>query len=130
MGQRPEYSQAVLGGDPRRSVRCLAVAGLLLTGCGSEGPTDPDESTGRAFTVQAGQHLEIRLQSIGPGEYRSPPTVSSASIRFQGVSLVTPHVPAGITQRFRFQAVAPGRAIVTFQHSERSPTVVDTVDVR
>jgi hypothetical protein len=130
MRQRPEYPQAVLGTALSRSARFLPLAGLLLTACGSEGLTGPPESSGRAFIVQAGQQLEIRLQSIGPGEYRSPPSVSSPVISFQSVSLATPPVPAGLTQLFRFQAVAPGRAIVTFRHSEQSAPVIDTVDVR
>jgi hypothetical protein len=46
------------------------------------------------------------------------------------VRLATPHVPAGVTQLFRFQAVTPGRALVTFQHSEHSATVIDTVNVQ
>jgi hypothetical protein len=44
--------------------------------------------------------------------------------------LATPHVPAGVTQLFRFQVVAPGRALVVFRHSEQSATVIDTVDVQ
>jgi hypothetical protein len=108
----------------------LILAALLFAGCGSETPTDTTGSSGRAFTVQAGQELEIRLQSIGPGEYRSPPSVSSNAIRFRDVSLATPHVPAGVTQLYRFEAIAPGRAIVVFRHSEQSFTVIDTVDVQ
>ena len=109
--------------------RALVLAVLLLAGCGSEAPTDPAGSSGRAFTVTARQDFEIRLQSIGPGEYRSPPSISSAAIRFHGVNLATPHVPAGVTQLFRFQAVTPGRAIVVFRHTDQSATVIDTVDV-
>jgi hypothetical protein len=120
----------MLAGNLNRSATVFALAGLLVAGCGSEGPTDLSEGTGRAFTVQAGRQLEIRLQSIGPGEYQAPPSVSSAVIRFVDVRLATPHVPAGVTQLFRFQAVRPGRALVTFRHSEQSAAVIDTVDVR
>ena len=117
-------------GDRHRSARVLALAALLLAGCASEGPTDAGEGIGRAFTVQAGRQLEIRLQSIGPGEYLAPPSISSTVIRFVDVREATPHVPAGVTQLFRFQAVTPGRALVMFRHSEQSATVVDTVDVQ
>jgi hypothetical protein len=130
MVRNPELSQASLASPLGRSGRILILASLLVAGCGSETPTDTTGSSGRTFTVQAGQDFRIRLQSIGPGEYRSPPSVSSSAIRFRDVSLATPHVPAGVTQLFRFQAMAPGRAIVVFRHSEQSPTVTDTVDVQ
>ena len=106
------------------------MAAVFVAGCGSEAPTDPAAVSGHAFSARVGQELEIRLQSIGPGEYRSPPDISSDAVRFRGASLATPHVPAGVTQLFRFQAVARGRAIVVFRHSELSATVIDTVDVR
>ena len=107
----------------------LALAGLVLAGCG-EGPTDPADSRGRAFTVGVGGELEIRLQSIGPGEYRSPPAISSGAIRFREVRQAPVFVPAGATQLFRFQAVTRGRAIVVFRHTDQSALVIDTVDVR
>ena len=130
MVRNPEFSQERLASPLGRSGWMLILATLLFAGCGSETPTDPTGRSGRAFTVQAGQELEIRLQSIGPGEYRSPPSVSSSAIRFRDVSLAAPHVPAGVTQLFRFQAVGAGRAIVVFRHSEQSPTMIDTVDVQ
>lgn len=111
--------------------RMLIPAALLMTGCGSGAPTDTTAgSRGEAFAVPAGEAFEIRLQSIGPGEYRSPPSVSTSAVRFRDAGLATPHVPAGVTQFFRFDAVAPGRAIIVFRHTGQSRTVVDTVDVR
>jgi hypothetical protein len=112
-----------------RDLGFLVLTTLCLAGCGSEELTNPAGSSGRAFSVEAGQDFEIRLQSLGPGEYRSPPAISSGAIRFGGVRLTPPHVPAGVTQLFRFQAVTPGRAIVVFRHSGHSVTVIDTVDV-
>jgi hypothetical protein len=125
-----QFSEECLASPLDRLGRILILAAVLLAGCGTETPTDPTGSSGRTFTVQAGQNLEIRLQSIGPGEYRSPPSISSGAIEFRGVSLAAPHVPAGVTQLFHFQAITPGRAIVVFRHSEQAPTVIDTVDVR
>jgi hypothetical protein len=122
-------SEQMRASIPARSAAVLLLAVLCLAGCGSEGPTEPVRSSGRAFTVTAGQDLEVRLQSIGPGEYRSPPSISSDAIRFRDVSLATPHVPAGVTQLFRFQAVTPGRALVVFRHTEQSAIVIDTVKV-
>jgi hypothetical protein len=130
MVRKREFSHERLPSALGRSGRVLLLASLLLAGCGSETPTDTSGNSGRAFTVKAGQEFEIRLQSIGPGEYRSPPSVSSNAVRFREVRLATPHVPAGVTQLFRFEAIAPGRAIVIFRHSEQSPTVIDTVDVQ
>jgi len=89
----------------------------------------------RTLSLTLGQTLELTLQTIGPGEYASPPTVSSTSVRFVDVTLVTPAVPAGVTQRFRFRAETPGRAIIMFQHSGQASdpgtglTVHDTVEV-
>jgi hypothetical protein len=72
--------------------------------------------------------FDIRLQTVGPGEYEAP-GISSPAVRFTGVSLVPPFVPAGPTQVFRFQALNPGRATLTFHHSGMSPDVSDTVVV-
>jgi hypothetical protein len=89
----------------------------------------------RTLSLTVGQTLELTLQTIGPGEYASPPSVSSTSVRFVDVTLVTPAVPAGVTQRFRFRAETPGRAIIMFQHSGQASdpgaglTVHDTVEV-
>jgi hypothetical protein len=89
----------------------------------------------RSMSLKVGETLELTLQSIGPGEYASPPAISSASLRFLDVSLVTPAVPAGVTQKFRFRAQAAGRAVITFEHTGQSSdrgaglTIQDTVEV-
>lgn len=70
------------------------------------------------------------LQTVGPGEYESPPSVSSPALRFLDESLVSPSVPAGPTQLFRFRAEARGTAVVTFYDTGDDPTVEDTVLVR
>jgi hypothetical protein len=106
------------------------MAALFLARCGSDTLTDTSGTTERTFTVAAGQEVGIHLQSIGPGEYLAPPAISSVAIRFEDVRLVTPAVPAGKTQLFRFRALRPGRALVTFRHSEQSATVTDTVEVQ
>ncbi len=101
----------------------------LLAACGTE-PLAVSGSPNRTLFVALGQELDLTLQTVGPGEYQSPPTVSSPSIRFLDVAFVGPAVPAGPTQRFRFQAEAPGEAIILFQHSGSNPPVSDTVEVR
>ncbi len=106
----------------------LVVTALSLARCGSDAPTTPSGTYGETFAVRPGQELEIRLQNIGPGEYRVPPAISSPSVRYQGVTFGDP-VPAGLTQLFYFQAVKVGRALVTFRHSEQPKTVIDTIIV-
>lgn len=107
----------------------LVAAALLLTACAAE-PLSPGEVSGGRLSVNVGQSLSLKLQTIGPGEYASPPEISSAAIRFVGVSLVGPAVPAGPTQVFRFQAVARGLAVISFRHTGTNPMIQDTVDVR
>jgi hypothetical protein len=130
MMQNQLFSQRHIAGKLTRAGGVLVVAALFLVRCSSDAMTDMSDSSGRTFTVAAGQEVAIRLQNIGSGEYLAPPAISSTAIRFEAVSLVTPYVPAGKTQLFRFQALRPGRALVTFRHSEQSATVIDTVDVQ
>jgi hypothetical protein len=130
MVQKQWFSQRHIAGTRIRAGGVLVMAALFLARCSSDDLTDTSGSAGRTFTVASGQEVGIRLQNIGPGEYLAPPVISSAAIRFKDVSLVTPAVPAGATQLFRFQALRPGRAIVTFRHSEQSATVIDTVQVQ
>jgi hypothetical protein len=107
----------------------IIAAALGLTACGPE-PLSQNGVPGKTLSVNVGQTLDLKLQSIGPGEYVSPPVISSTAIRFLGVSAVGPAVPAGVTQTFSFQAVAPGSAIIVFHHSAQNPVVEDTVEVR
>jgi hypothetical protein len=86
-------------------------------------------SPARTFSLKTGQELELTLQSIGPGDYASPPLISTAAVKLLDVTVVGPHVPAGVTQRFRFSAVSPGEAVITFQHSGNDSTIQDTVDI-
>ena len=105
---------------------------VLVAACGSDNPVGMSitGSTSRTFTVPAGSPFSVTLQTIGPGEYASPPSLSSSAVQFRDVADVSPYVPAGPTQRFRFLAVAPGNTIVRFTHTDRNPMVEDTVLVR
>lgn len=104
------------------------IAALGLLGCG-ESPVEANASPSHTLSIKAGRELELTLQTIGPGEYASPPLVSSAVVRFLDVRQVTPPVPAGPTQRFRFEAVARGVAVIVFHHTAEGPTIEDTVNV-
>ena len=101
---------------------------LLAAACGSDLVSENGRPS-RTITMSAGDELELKLQTIGGGQYASPPAVSSASLRFISASIVTPYVPAGVTQVFRFRADSPGLAVITFQHTGDNPEVVDTVEI-
>jgi hypothetical protein len=112
-----------------RLLRLCATAALLAA-CRAENLVSIPGTPDRTVFVAVGQELDMTLQTIGPGEYASPPTISSGALRFLDVIMVTPAVPAGPTQRFRFRAEAPGQAVVTFHPTGQSPAVEDTVNVR
>ena len=124
--------RVILAGFSRAFPLSLAFS---LAGCSSDGPTAHGPTAvyaapGRTFELTVGGELQLRLQSIGPGEYAAPPLLSSASARFVGVTLVGPAVPAGVTQLFSFVGVAPGTSVVTFVHSGISATIVDTLHIQ
>jgi hypothetical protein len=100
-----------------------------LVACGSE-PLAVSGSRDHMLSVSLGPEFSITLQTVGPGEYESQPTVFLSAIRFLDVAFVSPFVPAGPTQRFRFKAEAQGDAIVRFRHSGDNPMVTYTVEVR
>jgi hypothetical protein len=102
----------------------------VLAACGGRDPVSLSDGASRALTARAGSEVVVTLQTVGPGEFASPPTISSRSVRFLDVAQAAVAVPAGPTQRFRFEAVAPGRAVITFRHTLQARIVEDTVDVR
>jgi hypothetical protein len=109
----------------------LLGGGALTLGfldCG-QGPVEEDGAPSQSLSITAGRELDVMLQTVGPGEYASPPEISSAAVRFLDMELVTPGVPAGPTQRFRFRALTSGIAVVVFHHTVQGETVEDTVNV-
>jgi len=113
-------------------LRIASLIGLtLIIACGSDEPASPDstQSHGETISVIASQVFMVTLQTIGSGEYISPPRISSSAVQFMGVTLGEP-VPAGVTQKFRFLAAQSGRAVITFIHDDSGPTVQDTVVVQ
>jgi len=113
----------------------LLSAIVVVAGCSND-VVSANGIPGHNLSLKVGETLELTLQTIGPGEYLSPPAISSPSVRFLDVSLVTPPVPAGVTQKFRFHAQTAGRSVITFEHTGESPdpsvglTIQDTVEVR
>lgn len=112
--------------SPRRLSTVVVAAGLL--GCG-DGPLAVSGTPSQTLSIQAGRQLELTFQTVGPGQYASPPAVGSAAVRFLSMEVVTPAVPAGVTQQFRFAAVRPGVAVIVFHHTTGGPTIEDTVQV-
>jgi|tagenome__1003787_1003787.scaffolds.fasta_scaffold19591781_2 hypothetical protein len=118
---------------PRRlpgssSLALVAATGLVLASCGSN-PLEANGTSSSAFSAKVGQQVMLTLQTTGPGEYSSPPAVSSDVVRFLDVQLVTPAVPAGVTQKFRFQAMRSGEAVIVFHHTAQAAHIEDTIRV-
>ena len=84
---------------------------------------------GETLRIAVGQELELTFQTIGPGEYESPPIISSSSLQFLDVRAFRPAPRAGLAQVFRFKGVIPGRAIIVIHHSGKSPVIRETVNV-
>jgi hypothetical protein len=109
----------------------LAVAlGAFPLACERPGPLEVNGVETHSTSITVGQTLGIRLRTNGPGEYLSPPTLSDSALEFLGDGLDGLQGPGGPTQLFRFKAVARGRSIVTFQHSDGAYAVSDTVIVQ
>ena len=107
---------------------------VVVASCGSDGITSIVGTTSQTIVAELGDEVQITLGNVGPGEYVSPPQISSTVLTFLSVDVVPPFTPAGPHQRFRFKTNARGQAIVSFRRflndSELGPSVDDTVKVR
>ena len=118
---------------PTALARVIPILTILAApACGGSNPVSVSirGDTSQSLTVPVGTEFTVTLQTIGPGEYSSPPAVSSAAVRFLDAAQVSFAVPGGATQQFRFAAMVAGKAIVVFQNTGMTPTVEDTVNVR
>ena len=93
-------------------------------------PVSLNAAPSRTLPLEIGRRLDLTLQTIGPGQYASPPELTGRSLKFVAMSYVSPAVPGGPTQCFRFEAVAQGRTVIVFRHTGPSPSISDTVEVR
>src|SRR3569623_3289141 len=84
--------------------RLLAVGiTLFVLGCGGDALVGLSAGErNRRVSTHVGDPIEIVLQTIGPGEYASPPAISSPAVVFQAVTQCGSPVPAGPTQCFHF----------------------------
>ena len=112
----------------------VLLGSLFVASCGSDGVAGIVGTTSQTVVANVGDEVQITLGNVGPGEYVSPPQISSAVLTFLSVDVVPPYTPAGPNQRFRFKAIARGQAIVSFRRflnaSPLGPAVDDTVKVR
>ena len=104
-------------------------AAVMLAACGKD-PLSVSGAQARTFTIAVGQELDLTVGTVGPGEYKTPPTISSAALRFLDATIVGPNVPAGPRQLFRFRGASRGTALVVIEHSGSNPTIRDTVIVK
>lgn len=103
---------------------------VTASGCNAERIVALPGAETHHVDVAMGDLVDITLRAIALGSYISPPAISSPVIVL--LSVTDPDkfpVPAGPAQQFRFRAVAPGMAVVTFTPAEPGPTVVDTIVV-
>jgi hypothetical protein len=125
-------NESALPGGRMNKTGIPILALVFLAACGGDSPAGLSfrGNTSRTVTVPAGTEFSVTLQTIGPGEYSSPPTISSSSVQFRDVAQTEFAVPAGPTQRFRFFATGAGDAVIRFTHTDSNPAVEDTVQVR
>lgn len=112
----------------------LVLAAFVIDACHGPSPFEVYGPTTGTFSMKVGQETDIHMQTVGPGAFASPPTLSGSAIAFLGVG-PGPNDPGGVTQVFHFKAVEGGSTIVTFQPIDNNTpgfphtNVVDTVTV-
>lgn len=119
----------LLRASPRHLITLGVAAGVLACGGDSIVALSASERN-RRISALVGDRIQITLQTVGPGEYASPPALSSPAIVFLDSTECGEPVPAGATQCFHFRAAHPGEAVISFTHTGNNLPVQDTVDVR
>lgn len=107
----------------------LALVSVALLGCAV---TQPSDSLSVVRVVAVGHPFTLTVGTIGPGnDFLSPPSISSAAIVFDSVSLGPIITPGGEGQVFYFTAREIGVAVVHFQRVPGDPNgIADLVEVR
>lgn len=117
-----------------KATRLAAALSLIAFGvaCDGGGPVEVLDAKSRAVLIKVGDQIEINLHTIGSGSYALVPLSSGSPVRFVGES-VPPGVidPGGPHQRFTFEGVSRGMAVIEIRHTNGIyPPVSDTVVVR
>jgi hypothetical protein len=118
---------------PRSQLALALLAAFVIAACHGPSPFEVYGPTTATFSIAIGQDIDIHMQTVGPGDFGSPPTLSGSAIEFLGVGPGPgTNDPGGIVQVFHFKGVVSGRTIVTFQrvNQDMSGNVVDTVTVQ
>jgi len=102
---------------------------FLLVGCSHRTVDLNNADNGRTINALVGDHINITLQTIGPGEY-GPPQISSGAVRYTGLGDAPPPNPGGPIQPFMFEAVQVGDATVTMAQTYQNTQFTITVLVR
>ena len=115
----------------RGLVLAAALVGAVVSdGCGADRIVAFPDVTHRV-DVGVGDMVDVTLRAGALGGYLVPPAISAPIVVFLEVTDPDKFpVPGGPAQRFRFRAVAPGTAVVTFMPVQPGPTVVDTIFVQ
>lgn len=88
-------------------------------------------NSGQHVVVLVGQAIEVRLQTIGPGQYDAP-RISGTSIRFEGSAFAEAagQNPGGPRQDYYFRSASEGESEITIPHTVSSDTFMVTIHVR
>jgi hypothetical protein len=111
-----------------RGIGVVAAAACVLS-CGKN-PLEIYAAPSHSLTVSVGEEIKLKLSTIGPGSYASPPEVAGEAVEFIEMTLIGPFTPGGPNQQFRFRAERRGDAVVRFVHTENTSVVTDTIHVR
>jgi len=108
----------------------LALTAAALS-CGADGIVALNANErNRRVAARVGDRIDITLHTIGPGEFASPPAISSPAVVFLDVAYCGDPNPGGPIQCFHFRATQPGLAVITFTPTFVNAVVQDTIDVR
>jgi hypothetical protein len=107
----------------------LALAAACSVGCSNSATLDLSRAAnGTTVSVGVGDHINVTLQTIGPGEYESP-SISSAAVRFTGMGDAGLPNPGGARQLFMFEATERGDATIQMAHTDQASNFGLTVNV-
>src|SRR3989442_4050147 len=85
---------------------------------------------GETLRIAVGEELDLTFQTrpSDPGEYQSPPSISSSSLQFLDVTAFRPAPQAALAQPLPVNGAIPARAIVVIARSGHKTLITATVD--